>query len=91
MSDRRTTMMAFIQCTDFHAAITRCQRSRKLSITLQKNSQSSLFEWSSTVSILSSSPCHEEIYSSLTIDYNQIVQYLENRLDDLIRRSQPFE
>ena len=36
MLDRRTTIMAFIQCTDIHAATIRCQRSRKLSMPLQK-------------------------------------------------------
>ena len=36
MLDRRTTIMAFIEWTDFHKAITRGHRSRKLSVPLQK-------------------------------------------------------
>ena len=36
MLDRRTTIMAFVQCTDLHAATTRCQPSRQLCMPLQK-------------------------------------------------------
>ena len=44
MLDRRTTIMAFIQCTDLQAATTCCQQSRKHSMPLQKSSQLSLFK-----------------------------------------------
>ena len=44
MLDRRTTIIAFIECTNLHAAITRCQQSCKLSMPLQKYSKSSLFK-----------------------------------------------
>ena len=36
MLDRRTIIMAFLQCTDLHTATTGYQRSRKLSMPLQK-------------------------------------------------------
>ena len=52
MLDRGTTMMAFIQCTDLHAATARCQCCKPS----QKSSQSSLFKYSLTVSIVSLSP-----------------------------------
>ena len=44
MSDGRTTMMGFIECTELHAAATCCRRSHKLCMPLQKNSQLSLFK-----------------------------------------------
>ena len=44
MLDRRTTVIAFIECTNLHAATTRCQQSHKLSMPLQKSSKSSLFK-----------------------------------------------
>ena len=44
MLDRGTTIMAFIPFTNLHAVTTRCQRSRKLSMPLQKASNSRLFK-----------------------------------------------
>ena len=37
MLDRRTTIVAFIQCTDLNAAITRSHQPRKLSVPSQKS------------------------------------------------------
>ena len=36
MLDRRTTIMALIECTELHTATTRCQQSRKLCMSLKK-------------------------------------------------------
>ena len=39
MLDCRTTIIAFSECTELHAANTHCQQSCKLSMHLQKDSQ----------------------------------------------------
>ena len=42
--ERKTIIVAFIESTDLHAATTRCQRSGKLSMPLQKDSETGLFK-----------------------------------------------
>ena len=44
MLDRRTTIMAFLECTDLQVTTTYCQQLHKLCMSLQKNSESKLFK-----------------------------------------------